>query len=153
MAYAPEGHHISLPFDVRPQAHDIIRTWAFYTIMKAFAHENTIPWKEAHISGFVLDPDRKKMSKSKGNVITPMHLLEKYSSDAVRYWASRARLGIDAAFEEQIMEQGKKLTMKLFNASKFVFNIARNSGLDLSKVKVTESVDLRNDTSQTQCST
>lgn len=142
MAHAPHGHHISLPFDVRPQAHDIIRTWAFYTIMKASAHENTIPWKEAHISGFVLDPDRKKMSKSKGNVITPMHLLEKYSSDAVRYWASRARLGIDAAFEEQIMEQGKKLTMKLFNASKFVFNIARNSGLDLSKVKVTEEVDL-----------
>ena len=132
LAIAPEGHHISLPFDVRPQAHDIIRTWAFYTIMKAFANENTIPWKEAHISGFVLDPDRKKMSKSKGNVVTPMALLEKYSSDAVRYWAARAKLGIDALFEEQVMEQGKKLCMKMFNASRFVFNIVEQSGVDVN---------------------
>lgn len=132
MAFAPEGHHLSLPFDVRPQAHDIIRTWAFYTIMKAWAHDKTIPWKEAHISGFVLDPDRKKMSKSKGNVVTPMYLLEKYSSDAVRYWAARAKLGIDIAFEEQIMEQGKKLTMKMFNASKFVYMMVQNAGIDLN---------------------
>lgn len=131
MAIAPEGNHISLPFDVRPQAHDIIRTWAFYTIMKAYASENTIPWYEAHISGFVLDPDRKKMSKSKGNVTTPLNLIEKYSSDAVRYWAGRARLGIDALFEEQIMDQGKKLCMKFFNASKFVFNIVAQSGIDV----------------------
>ncbi len=131
MAIAPEGNHISLPFDVRPQAHDIIRTWAFYTIMKAYASENTIPWYEAHISGFVLDPDRKKMSKSKGNVTTPLNLIEKYSSDAVRYWAGRARLGIDALFEEQIMDQGKKLCMKFFNASKFVFNIVAQSSIDV----------------------
>ena len=144
IAFAPEGHHISLPFDVRPQAHDIIRTWAFYTIMKAFANENTIPWKEAHISGFVLDPDRKKMSKSKGNVVTPMALLEKYSSDAVRYWASRAKMGIDALFEEQVMEQGKKLCMKLFNASRFVFNIVAQSGVDVNAdyvSNITEELD------------
>lgn len=133
MEFAPEGNDISLPFDVRPQAHDIIRTWAFYTIMKAFALENEIPWKEAHISGFVLDPDRKKMSKSKGNVTTPMNLIEKYSADAVRYWAGRARLGIDATFEEKVMDQGKKLCNKFFNASKFVLNIVAQSGVNLSE--------------------
>lgn len=130
MEIAPKGHHISLPFDVRPQAHDIIRTWAFYTIMKAYATDNTIPWYQAHISGFVLDPDRKKMSKSKGNVITPINLIEQYSADAVRYWAGRARLGIDATFEEKVMDQGKKLCNKFFNASKFVFNIVEQSGID-----------------------
>lgn len=132
LAHAPQGHHLSLPFDVRPQAHDIIRTWAFYTIMKAFAHEGKTPWNEALISGFILDPDRKKMSKSKGNVVTPMDLLVKHSADAVRYWASRAKLGIDTAFEEQIMEQGRKLTMKMFNASKFSFMMVEKSGVDLS---------------------
>ena len=133
MEIAPKGHHISLPFDVRPQAHDIIRTWAFYTIMKAYASEGMIPWYQAHISGFVLDPDRKKMSKSKGNVITPINLIEKYSADAVRYWAGRARLGIDATFEEKVMDQGKKLCNKFFNASKFVFNIVEQSGIDVTK--------------------
>jgi len=132
MEIAPKGHHISLPFDLRAQSHDIIRTWAFYTIMKAYANEKTIPWHEIHISGFVLDPDRKKMSKSKGNVITPMNLIEQYSADAVRYWAGRARLGIDATFEEKVMEQGKKLCNKFFNASKFVFNIVNQSGIDIS---------------------
>ena len=118
-----KGQGLELPFDMRPQAHDIIRTWAFYTIAKAWFHDKEIPWKQALISGFVLDPDRKKMSKSKGNVVTPMNLLEKHSSDAVRYWAGRAKIGIDALFEEQVMEQGRKLTMKLFNAAKFVFMI------------------------------
>ncbi len=141
MEFAPAGSDISLPFDVRPQAHDIIRTWAFYTIMKAYALENKIPWKEAHISGFVLDPDRKKMSKSKGNVTTPMNLIEKYSSDAVRYWAGRARLGIDALFEEKVMDQGKKLCNKFFNASKFVFNIVAQSGIDLSEDYVSNIKD------------
>lgn len=124
---APQGAPIGLPFDVRPQAHDIIRTWAFYTIAKAWLHEKKLPWKEAFISGFILDPDRKKMSKSVGNVITPMDVIEKYSSDSVRYWAARARLGIDTAYEEQIMDQGKKLAMKLFNASRFVFTITEQS--------------------------
>lgn len=131
LAHAPQGHHLTLPFDARPQAHDIIRTWAFYTIMKSFAHEGKEPWHEALISGFILDPDRKKMSKSKGNVVTPMDLLVKHSADAVRYWASRAKLGIDTAFEEQIMEQGRKLTMKMFNASKFAFMMVEKSGVAL----------------------
>ena len=132
MAHAPEGHHLSMPFDIRPQAHDIIRTWAFYTIMKSFAHTGKEPWHEALISGFILDPDRKKMSKSKGNVVTPIDLLIKHSADAVRYWAARAKLGIDTAFEEQIMEQGRKLTMKIFNASKFVFMILDKSGVSFT---------------------
>ena len=124
---------LSLPFDIRAQAHDIIRTWAFYTIVKAFYHEGVIPWKEILVSGFILDPDRKKMSKSKGNVITPIHLLEQHSSDAVRYWAGRAKLGIDTAFDEKVMEQGRKLSMKLFNAAKFVFMIYEKSGVSFKE--------------------
>lgn len=124
---------LSLPFDIRPQAHDIIRTWAFYTIVKAFYHEGVPPWKEALVSGFILDPDRKKMSKSKGNVVTPMHILERHSSDAVRYWAGRAKLGIDTAFEEKVMEQGRKLSMKIFNASKFVFMIYEKSDVSFGE--------------------
>ena len=127
---AAKSDKIKLPFDIRPQAHDIIRTWAFYTIAKALMHENTIPWKEILISGFILDPDRKKMSKSKGNVVTPQHLIDTYGADSIRYWASRARLGVDTAFEEQIMAQGKKLVNKIFNASKFVFTIVTNSRLN-----------------------
>lgn len=119
--------NLDLPFDIRPQAHDIIRTWAFYTVAKALIHNNSIPWNEALISGFILDPDRKKMSKSKGNVITPQHLVDSYGADSVRYWAGRARLGVDTAFEEQIMSQGKKLVNKIFNASKFVFMIVGDS--------------------------
>ncbi len=122
-----QNQALQLPFDIRPQAHDIIRTWAFYTIAKAWMHQRTIPWKEILISGFILDPDRKKMSKSKGNVVTPQHLIDAYGADSVRYWAARARLGIDTAFEEQIMSQGKKLVNKIFNAGKFVFNIIENS--------------------------
>lgn len=145
LAHAPEGHHLSLPFDMRPQAHDIIRTWAFYTIAKAYMNDNTLPWNETLISGFILDPDRKKMSKSKGNVVTPIDLLEKYSSDAVRYWAGRAKIGIDTAFEEQIMEQGRKLTNKLFNASKFVFMIYNQAGIQFDQnycQAITEPIDL-----------
>lgn len=137
-------NNLSLPFDIRPQAHDIIRTWAFYTIAKALLHSNTIPWNEALISGFILDPDRKKMSKSKGNVITPQHLVDNYGADSVRYWAGKARLGADTAFEEQIMSQGKKLINKIYNASKFVFNIVGNTSLkEVSDYEqyITEALD------------
>ncbi len=108
------------PMDVRPQSHEIIRTWAFYTIVKAMLHSETIPWKHVAISGWVLDPDRKKMSKSKGNVVTPMHLLDEYGSDAVRYWSANARLGADTAFDANVLKVGKRLVTKLFNAGKFV---------------------------------
>jgi valyl-tRNA synthetase len=115
----PERHRHLFPADVRPQAHDIIRTWAFYTIAKALLHENQVPWKHVVISGFVLDPDRKKMSKSRGNVVTPLPLVELYGADAIRYWAGSARLGVDAAMDEQVFKVGKRLVTKLFNAGKF----------------------------------
>ena len=114
--------------DVRPQSHEIIRTWAFYTIVKALLHERTIPWRHVAISGWVLDPDRKKMSKSKGNVITPMHLLDQYGSDAVRYWSLAARLGTDTAFDEKVLKVGRRLVTKIFNAAKFVLGQSAGRG-------------------------
>jgi valyl-tRNA synthetase len=119
-------HEKLFPMDMRPQSHEIIRTWAFYTIAKAYLHEKKIPWKNIAVSGWILDPDRKKMSKSKGNVVTPMSYLEQYGGDSVRYWAGRARLGVDTAFDENLFKMGWKLTNKLFNACKFVFTQVEN---------------------------
>jgi valyl-tRNA synthetase len=116
----PARHERLFPADIRPQSHEIIRTWAFYTIAKALLHENEVPWYDVVVSGWILDPDRKKMSKSKGNVVTPMHLIDEYGADAVRYWAASARLGTDTAFDEKVMKVGKRLVTKLFNAGKFV---------------------------------
>lgn len=117
-----ERHKKLFPADIRPQSHEIIRTWAFYTIAKALLHESTVPWRHVVISGWILDPDRKKMSKSEGNVITPLHLFDEHGVDGVRYWAASARLGADTAFDPQVFKIGRRLTTKLYNAAKFVLS-------------------------------
>jgi valyl-tRNA synthetase len=117
-----ERHGKLFPADLRPQSHEIIRTWAFYTIAKAMLHEDRVPWHHAAISGWILDPDRKKMSKSLGNVVTPLPVIEKWSADPVRYWAGCARIGVDTAFDENVLKVGKRLVTKIWNASKFVLS-------------------------------
>ena len=130
------------PMDLRPQAHDIIRTWAFVTILKSWMHQGSIPWKNIALSGWILDPDRKKMSKSKGNVVTPDHLLIDYSSDGVRYWAARARLGVDTAFDDKVFHIGQKLVLKVFNMAKFVISLIEQiDGDPLSNRDIVEPID------------
>lgn len=137
-----ERHKKLFPMDIRPQSHEIIRTWAFYTIAKAYLHHRDIPWRHVIISGWILDPDRKKMAKSRGNVVTPDSLLVKYSSDALRYWAARARLGVDTAYDETVFSKGKRLVTKLFNASRFVAgHLQTRSAESLNPSLITEALD------------
>ncbi|MDO5724530.1 MAG: valine--tRNA ligase [Flaviflexus sp.] len=128
------------PMDLRPQGQDIIRTWLFSSMVRGHLEFGENPWKHAAISGWILDPDRKKMSKSKGNVVTPMDLLERHSSDAVRYWAASARLGTDAAFEENQMKIGRRLAIKLLNASKFALTMGGDT-VEFNPAKITLPVD------------
>ncbi|MCC8369688.1 MAG: valine--tRNA ligase [Rickettsia endosymbiont of Oxypoda opaca] len=143
-----EKHAKLFPMDLRPQAHEIIRTWAFYTILKAHLHQNTLPWKNIMVSGWCLAEDRSKMSKSKGNVLVPEKLLEQYGSDVIRYWSANSKLGADTAYCEDVMKNGKRLVNKLWNAAKFVsihFDKldAKDKNNDLLKIseKITHDLD------------
>ena len=124
------------PFDLRPQGHDIIRTWLFSTVVRSHHEHGSLPWTDAALSGWILDPDRKKMSKSVGNVVTPLGLLEQHGTDAVRYWAANGRLGTDTAFDEGQMKIGRRLAVKLLNASKFALGFP-----EAADGPVTEPVD------------
>lgn len=117
----PELYRLTFPMDLRPQGHDIIRTWLFSTVVRSHIEEGETPWRHAALSGWILDPDRKKMSKSQGNVVTPEHLIDEHSADGVRYWAASARPGTDTAFEPKQMKVGRRLATKLLNAAKFVY--------------------------------
>jgi valyl-tRNA synthetase len=118
----PEFFAKVFPMDVRPQAHEIIRTWLFSTIVRSELEHSALPWRHAAISGWILDPDHKKIGKSLGNAITPLEYLERYSTDAVRYWAGSARLGADTVFSEEQMKVGRRLAIKILNASRFVLS-------------------------------
>ena len=138
----PELFAKVFPMDVRPQAHDIIRTWLFSTVVRSHLEHDSLPWKHATISGFILDPDRKKMSKSKGNAITPIDMLRDHGSDAIRYWAASARLGTDAALDTGQMKVGRRLAIKVLNASKFALSFGEidHAADDLTSL-VTEPLD------------
>ncbi|EWT00473.1 valine--tRNA ligase [Intrasporangium oryzae NRRL B-24470] len=135
----PELFDALFPMDLRPQGQDIIRTWLFSTVVRAHLEHGTLPWKHAAISGWILDPDRKKMSKSKGNAETPEDVVRQHGSDAVRYWAASAKLGTDAAYDTGQMKVGRRLAIKVLNASKFALSFGEVDG-DLSGA-VTEPID------------
>ena len=132
-----EAKNLDVPFDSRWNGHDIIRTWDFYTVLTTLLNDDKLPWKELWINGFVLDPDRKKMSKSKGNVVVPQDLVDKYGADAIRLWAAGAKWGTDGINDERIMEQKRKLVVKFFNAAKFMLGIAG----DKKTGKITNPLD------------
>jgi valyl-tRNA synthetase len=126
------------PMDIRPQGHDIIRTWLFATMVRSHFEHGQVPWRIATINGWILDPDRKKMSKSKGNVVTPLDYVERYSADGVRYWAASGRPGTDTAFEEEQLRIGRRLAIKILNASRFALGF---SDVDVDRPAITEALD------------
>ena len=132
--------NLVFPYSLRSQGQDIIRTWLFSTVLRAELEHGVAPWEHAGISGFIVDPDRKKMSKSKGNVVTPQGMLDEHGSDAVRYWAASSRLGTDAAFDPENPKQikiGRRLAIKVLNAAKFVYSFPHTEG-----APITEPIDV-----------
>ncbi|WP_433529829.1 valine--tRNA ligase [Micromonospora sp. CA-263727] len=134
----PELFRRVFPMDLRPQGQEIIRTWLFATVVRAHLEHGTLPWRTAELSGWILDPDRKKMSKSKGNVVTPMALLEQHGSDAVRYWSANGRPGTDLAFDPAQIKVGRRLATKLLNASRFALGLG---AADALRAPATEPLD------------
>ncbi|MFC1741534.1 class I tRNA ligase family protein, partial [Nanoarchaeota archaeon] len=127
------------PMSLRPQGHDIISFWLFNTVVKSRLHFEMSPWHDCFINGWMLDPKGKKMSKSKGNVIEPQVMIDKYSADALRYLAGGSKLGDDLNFQEKELVAGKKMQNKIWNATKFA--IMNLEGFD-PKTKL-DDVELR----------
>jgi len=136
-------HDKIFPFDLRPQAHEIIRTWAFSTVVKSALHENSIPWHNLMISGWCLADAKNKMSKSKGNATDPMTLLQKEGADVIRYWASNSKLGADIIYNEEAFKIAKKLINKLWNAAKFS-SMHINKLRDKPLTSITDEVQQQN---------
>jgi valyl-tRNA synthetase len=143
-----EKYHIDLikhkklfPADLRPQAHEIIRTWTYYTMLKAYLHEDKLPWKDIMISGWCLASDKTKMSKSKGSIVDPVQLLEDHGADIVRYWASNSRLGADTAYSEEVLLSGKRLINKLWNSGNFTLMHVRDIS-DFDSINIFCEADL-----------
>ena len=126
------------PMDLRPQGPEIIRTWLFATVLRSLLEHGQLPWQHASINGWILDPDRKKMSKSKGNVLGPMPLIEQFGADGLRHWACRAAPGTDTAADPAQMKVGRRLAVKVLNASKFVLGLG---AADVTAADITEPID------------
>ena len=135
-----ERCELNLPMSLRTQAHEIIRTWAFYTIVRSLYHTGKLPWKDIMISGFVLAKKGEKISKSKNNgKLSPNQLISTHSADAMRYWAANARLGADTFFAEEELAASKRLMNKLWNASKFCLMHLEDfdaKGVDTHKIEL-----------------